>query len=325
MVDGPDLLTDALQTPEGRERVSVFLRRLDLTLEVAFLTALGVTLCGLLVLEPHWQEIVRVVMPVGLSFSVMRRGWAISAGIGLLSIMAVPLFAGAMKWDSFYILAVLPVWAATGWAHRTHKRAAWRWVATVAGMALSEILIAGVCYPHGGSAILKWSVDPAERLVQLLGMGLQVQEGIRTYWLMSFIGMQVLGGTAIFLLLAFFADLTSLPLAKVPFFGLWKMPPGFVWILLADLAGLVVVNLFHAPIIAPVEIMVLLMLAYGVMGVNVLWRLGQLAGLSGLVRAGIFLLLAVAGWIGISLVCLLGLYDSIWNLRDYMTKLRRPS
>lgn len=311
-------------SPQRQNTVSVVLRRLELGLEVAFLVSFAVTLSGLLVIAPQWQPAVRIAMPLGVGYAVIRRGWLISAAIGVLSVLCIPLFPHALGWDGFFAATAAPVWLATGWAYKTHRPAAWRWVATVMAMGVGQWIVAWAFHPHPNSAILNWSVSPMMAMVRAAGLGWPAVI-IRPYWQLGFFTDQVLAGTAIFLLLAFFADLAALPLPQVPLFGRWKMPR---WVLAVFTAVLLAIgwSSLHRPVPAGLtEAFVVLAGAYLVVGVNVLWELGQLIGLSRPLRIGLLLLLAADSWIGLVLVGILGVYDSIWNLRDYIMKLRRPT
>ncbi|WP_028962487.1 hypothetical protein [Sulfobacillus thermosulfidooxidans] len=324
MIWSPEPIETALQTVEGQRRMTAYLRRLELISEIAFLSSLAVMLSGWLVIAPEWQPLVRAIMPLGLSLTVMRRAWRFTFLMILLEIAAIPLFPGGSTWDVFFVLAAVPVTVATGWAYRTHKKAAWRWVGTVLAMGLSQYLIAQTYYPQPLHTLMIWSIRPMRLLAPWLGLNAWLG-WIPQYWFLGFIADQVFWGTGIFLVLAFFAELVELPIAQVPFFGRWRMPKWVLWITAADLAALVVsqVVAHHVPV-AIVEIFIVAMASYLVLGVNVLWRIGELSGLPKFYRVGLLGLWSLGSWVGMALLSLLGLYESIWNLRDYLLTLRRP-
>lgn len=231
MIWSPEPIETALQTVEGQRRMTAYLRRLELISEIAFLSSLAVMLSGWLVIAPEWQPLVRAIMPLGLSLTVMRRAWRFTFLMILLEIAAIPLFPGGSTWDVFFVLAAVPVTVATGWAYRTHKKAAWRWVGTVLAMGLSQYLIAQTYYPQPLHTLMIWSIRPMRLLAPWLGLNAWLG-WIPQYWFLGFIADQVFWGTGIFLVLAFFAELAELPIAQVPFLdagacrsGSYGLPP----------------------------------------------------------------------------------------------------
>lgn len=313
---------DTWLRPERFDTITVFLRRLELVLEFFFLTSYAVTLAGLLVNFPGSQPLVRLAMPLGISYAVMRRGWAISFAVAIFSALAIFLFPKATTGPEFFALAALPVWAVTGWAYKTHQRAVWRWVGTVLAMASSDILIAMAFYPHWPSVILKWSTAPIVAISGQLALQLP---NVPLYWPLWFILEQVLEGTAIFLVLAFFADLAALPLPQVPRFGTWVMPKGVLGLLTVLFLAVFWGRTSHLLPAALVESIIILLVSYAVVGVNVLWGLGQIIGVPKPMRVALLLLLAVGAWVGVGLLTLIGIYDSLWDLRQYVRTLRRSS
>lgn len=207
----------------------------------------------------------------------------------------------------FFVLATVPVAALTGWTHHKHKKAAWRWVGTVVGMGISQYLIVHAYYFHPSHTLMLWSLRPLRLMAGWAGIG--DVDGLSRYWALGFLADQVVWGTGIFLALAFFAELMELSVAQVPFFGRWHMPQWILWITIADLA----IVAFGGHVVPKFMMngLVVAFVGYLVMGINVLWRVGELAGLSKGYRIGLLGLWSLGSWVAVVLLILIGLYDSI--------------
>lgn len=322
MIRSPEPIDSALKTVKGQRRMTAHLRRLEFITEIAFLTSFAVMLCGWLVVAPDWQPLVRAIMPLGLSITVMRRPWPFVVGMVLMEMAAIPLFPGGSQWDIFFVLSALPVTVVTGWAYRKRKKAAYRWLGTVAGVGINQYLIAQAYDFHPNHALMLSSTRSLLWIQAALQLNLGAAWTSR-YWFLGFVANQIFWGTAIFLLLAFFAELEDLSIAQVPFFGRWRLPQWFMWVTLTDLLVLAVANFFHHEPLMLVEGAVVTLTAYVVIGANVVWRVAELAGLPKVYRVCLLGLWAVASWVGLVLLCLLGMYEGIWHLRDYAMTLRR--
>lgn len=322
MIQGPESMDTALKSVKAQRRMTAHLRRLELITEMGFLTSFPVMLCGWLVVSPEWQPLVKALMPLGLGITVMRKSWFFVVFMLITEMAAILLFPGGSEWDIFYVLSVVPITLVTGWAYRTRQKAVYRWLGTVAFLGLSQYLIAQSYYFHPIHTLTEWSIRPLLWILTGLQLDLGTAWAIK-YWVLGFIIDQVFWGTGIFWLLTFFGELEDLSISQVPLFGRWRLPPWVLWILLVDFLVLAMTG-FKAKITVPlVEVAVVSIAAYAVVGANVLWRIAELAGLPKVYRVALLGLWAAGSGIGFVLLALIGIYESIWHFRDYALTLRR--
>ncbi len=322
MIRSPESMDTALKTVKGQRRMTAHLRRLELITEIGFLTSYAVMLCGWLVVSPGWQPLIRALMPLGLSTTAMRKPWPFVVVMVLMEMAAIPLFPGGVQWDVLFVLSVLPVTLVSSWAYRTRRKAAIRWLGTVIAVALSRYLIARAYYPYPIHTLMLASIRSLLWVQAALHLNFGTAWSIQ-YWCLGFMLNQVFWATGIFLVLAFFAELEDLSIAQVPFFGRWKLPSWCLWIFFADLIALVGGNFWHRGSVPLAEVAIVGMAAYAVVGANVLWRIAELSGVPKIYRVALLGLWAASSWLGLVLLSLLGIYESIWYLRDYALSLRR--
>ncbi len=298
--------------------LATWFRWLEVAAEVLFLSSTAAVFVGLAGVAPDLRPLVHALLPLGLSYTAMRRGWRLAMVVGLTSVAMMSAYPLGYRYWGYYLADAIPIGLAAIWAVRTRRRASTRWWATIIAFAAGDLALAEYSTGRMIYTIKQWAVHPVAVLLARAGLSspAAAPAWLQSLWPLWWTMSCVLWGSAIFLLLSYFLGLGPVTISRIPKFGRWHMP--LAWLpVVALLGSAVIVQLIqHQANRWLVMGTVSLLAAYGVLGTNVLWDLGRVLRLSPSIRVVLLLLLLAASWLGITVMVAIGLFDSLWQWRQ---------
>lgn len=292
--------------------------RLELLLEVFFLSSFAVVAVGLRLVSPAFTPFAHFLTEMGVPFAIMRRGWGVGAVVYLLGAGFIATYPGGGSLLLPYLVSVAIISLLTGWSIRTKQPASRRLVITVVAILLAQVATLAL---HSDnpltriSSMVGWNYEWLVRHVAGLPSATALTKNL---WPLYWVAENSVWGTLLYLLWTHSARFYGIGLSVLPRFGTWTIPKGLWATSLVIMMGIFGELLLHWYIGWQAVVAIGLAVGYAVYGLNVLWAFLDQLHVHFTIRIILTMLLLMAGYVGFVGLVIVGALDGLWQFRDYI-------
>ena len=302
------------------------LARLEITLEILFLASTAVVSVGAAALSPPLRPLAWLLMPLGVSYALVRRGPAVAAAVYLGSLVMIATYPHGLALLPLYTVVMAGVALATGLSNATRLPAGLRLLVTIFGVAAAGWLLTANVWPQVPAfarmitprALATWREVAGDTSPWHIN-------GTASAWAFLWSLYAVVWGGLVFGILSLASKIYGLRIPILPRFGYWKVSSAALYAYAA--AGVALLGLGHGWLrdVLAMQAVWIFILFYVLMGVNDVWFFMETWHMHFGLRAMVFVLLLMAGWLSIAILGAMGLLDGIWRFRELAKQVRRPS